>query len=95
MSERAEIAEEKLEIALKALQFYADANHKSFDGDCIESGQKAQAAIEKIWSLYLEFEKDGNQWRAHKPDFVNLQESHAGFGATIIEAAKNYYEGLE
>jgi hypothetical protein len=29
---------------------------------------------------------DGNAWCAVKPDFINLQESHAGFGNTREEA---------
>lgn len=92
MSERAEIAEEKLEVALKALQFYADGKHRAFGGDCIEGGKKAQEALEEIWCLYLDLEMDGNQWCAKRRDFTNLQECHAGFGDTKIEAAKNYYE---
>ena len=31
-------------------------------------------------------EKDGNAWCAHREDFVNLQESDAGFGNTPGEA---------
>lgn len=29
---------------------------------------------------------DGDKWCAHRRDFVNLQESEAGFGATALEA---------
>ena len=94
MSERAEIAEEKLEIALKALQFYADGKHRAFDGDCIEGGRKAKEALEDIWTLYLDLEMDGNMWCAKGAEFVNLQESHAGFGKTKIEAAEAYYAGI-
>lgn len=92
MSERAEIAEEKLEIALTALQFYADGKHRAFGGDCIEGGHKAGQALEDIWCLYLDFEMDGDMWCAKRRDFINLQESHAGFGTTKIKAAQDYYE---
>ena len=30
----------------------------------------------------IRFVRDGNMWCAFMPDFVNLQESHAGFGET-------------
>jgi len=33
--------------------------------------------------------KDGNQWCAVGPDFINLQESPAGFGDTQKEAKIN------
>lgn len=32
------------------------------------------------------FEMDGNMWCAHRPDFVDLQQSVAGFGATKLDA---------
>ena len=31
-------------------------------------------------------EMDGNQWCAHRQDFVNLQESPIGFGDTCLES---------
>ena len=37
--------------------------------------------------------KDGDVWCAVKPDFVNLQESPAGFGTTPEEARHNLREG--
>ncbi len=33
--------------------------------------------------------KDGDQWCCTYPDFVNLQESLAGFGETAFEAMAN------
>lgn len=36
--------------------------------------------------------KDGDQWCAVSPDFVNLQESSAGFGETPDEARLNLGE---
>lgn len=40
------------------------------------------------------FEKDGNQWCAHKKDFKNLQESPCGFGDTCLEASANLCKSL-
>ena len=37
-------------------------------------------------------EKDGNQWCAHREDFVNLQESIAGFGYTETQALAELLE---
>lgn len=93
--ERAEVAEDKLEMALKALQFYADAEHRAFGGDCIEDGEKARQALEDIWCLNLDLEMDGGMWCAKGHDFINLQESHAGFGKTRREAAEAYYAGAD
>lgn len=37
------------------------------------------------YSIYL----DGNMWCAVDSDFINLQESNAGFGTTPVEALTN------
>ena len=37
-------------------------------------------------------EKDGNQWCAHREDFINLQESIAGFGNTETQALAELLE---
>jgi len=42
-----------------------------------------------IEELNIRYEKDGNMWCATRPDFINLQESAAGFGATKLEANKD------
>jgi hypothetical protein len=34
----------------------------------------------------VDLEIDGNQWCAHRTDFVNLQESPAGFGESKLLA---------
>ncbi len=39
-------------------------------------------------SFGITFEMDGNMWCAKEPDFVNLQESNAGFGSTKEEALR-------
>jgi hypothetical protein len=36
--------------------------------------------------LGLRVQRDGNQWCATRGDFDNLQESPAGFGATVLDA---------
>lgn len=41
-------------------------------------------AMEPIQKPHLV--RDGNQWRATMPGFINLQESNAGFGDTPNEA---------
>lgn len=38
--------------------------------------------IEPIYTLHM----DGNAWLATRSDFVDLQESLSGFGATPVEA---------
>lgn len=42
----------------------------------------------------LVFSRDGNMWCAHRPDFVNLQESPCGFGETKREAAGELCKAL-
>lgn len=37
---------------------------------------------------------DGNQWCAHRKDFINLQESPAGFGLTKLEAMAELCKAL-
>lgn len=39
------------------------------------------------WNSDIDVKLDGNAWFAVGPDFINLQESDAGFGATPNEAA--------
>ena len=39
--------------------------------------------------------KDGNQWCATYSDFINLQESEAGFGDTQIEAIQELMKNKE
>lgn len=34
----------------------------------------------------ISIDRDGNEWRANRSDFVNLQESPAGFGVTCLRA---------
>lgn len=41
------------------------------------------------------YELDGNQWMARYDDFINLQESPAGFGDTHKEAKKNLREQMK
>ena len=40
------------------------------------------------------YEIDGNQWCAHFDDFINLQESHAGFGDTKEQALEELMENV-
>lgn len=42
------------------------------------------------WNTGINVIKDGDAWCAHGPDFINLQESHAGFGDTPKDAVKAY-----
>lgn len=42
------------------------------------------------WNTGIQVMKNGNQWCAHGPDFVNLQESPSGWGDTPNEAALDY-----
>jgi len=41
------------------------------------------------------YELDGNQWCAHHINFINLQESPAGFGDTKKQAKKNLLEQIK
>lgn len=38
------------------------------------------------------FKLDGNMWFAHGTDFINLQESRAGFGETLDEALEDLFK---
>lgn len=42
------------------------------------------------WNGDINVIKDGNAWMAHGSDFINIQESHVGFGDYPSEAVKNY-----
>jgi hypothetical protein len=55
----------------------------------------AKNALEDILSFELEFKMDGNMWCCHAHDFINLQESNAGFGESKREAASDYYSRLD
>lgn len=52
----------------------------------------AQIFIEKAG---LDSQIDGDQWCVHAKDFINLQESWAGFGTTIFEALCDYHKNLQ
>jgi hypothetical protein len=39
-------------------------------------------------------QKDGSQWMASRKDFVNVQESVVGFGASVYEALAELAKGL-
>lgn len=39
-------------------------------------------------------EKDGNEWCAHKQDFIDLQASPAGFGRSKLDAMADLAKGL-
>ena len=42
------------------------------------------------WNAGINVIKDGNSWMAHGNDFINIQESHVGFGNTPANAVKEY-----
>lgn len=42
------------------------------------------------WNTDILVELDGNSWCAHSDDFINLQESIAGFGDTPRDAVADY-----
>lgn len=43
----------------------------------------------KWWNTGVQVFKDGDQWCAVNADFINLQESNAGFGAVPQDAVDN------
>ena len=49
---------------------------KCDDSDAVHYAARVRCTIEQ----------DGNQWCAKRKDFINLQESPAGFGDTALEA---------
>lgn len=51
----------------------------------------------KMYAEYIgaNIQMDGNSWRATRKDFVNLQKSPAGFGATALEALAELYKELK
>ena len=42
----------------------------------------------------VDIELDGGSWCAHRQDFINLQESNAGFGETILDALAHLCKDL-
>lgn len=38
----------------------------------------------------IQYKRDGNQWCCHDSEFINLQESNAGFGDTKQEALADF-----
>lgn len=59
-------------------------NGRFFVLDDDPSGPNGWHAIVKLKDINLV--KDGNAWMATRKDFVNLQESNAGFGDTQEDA---------
>lgn len=47
------------------------------------------------WDKGINVILDGNAWCATGPEFVNLQESNAGFGATPREAVAELLKAIE
>jgi len=45
--------------------------------------------VPEWWNSNVNIQRDGDSWMASFDDFVNLQESVAGFGATPDEAVKD------
>jgi hypothetical protein len=43
-------------------------------------------------SIIFEFELDGDQWCCHLVNFINFEESPAGFGNTRKEALESFLE---
>jgi hypothetical protein len=52
--------------------------HTGFVVEQWERIKQEYAAMESDKTIIIK--KDGNKWCAHREDFVNLQESNAGFG---------------
>lgn len=46
------------------------------------------------WETEIDVFKDGDQWCATMADFINLQESPAGFGDTPAKAVQNLADNL-
>lgn len=42
------------------------------------------------WDSGINVIKDGNEWAAYGPDFINIQESDVGFGSTPADAVRMY-----
>jgi hypothetical protein len=66
---------------------------RCFGSDCFNSPSNPISNLGPApswWNSGINVIKDGNAWVAHGPEFVNLQESHVGFGNTPREAVKEY-----
>jgi hypothetical protein len=71
-------------IAVEALAL--GANKTRIDELAHKWGLTDEDAQEFANRAKLQVFKDGNKWCATFADFINLQESQAGFGSTAIEA---------
>lgn len=54
--------------------------------ECVAAFKPLADAAQKVLESRVILTMDGNKWCAHRPDFINLQESLAGFGDTEIDA---------
>jgi hypothetical protein len=43
----------------------------------------------------IKYFKDGDQWCCTGDDFIDLQESIAGFGETKVKAKEDFFKNLE
>jgi len=43
------------------------------------------------WNTGIQVMKDGTAWCAHDKDFINIQESHTGWGDTPQKAVDNFF----
>lgn len=56
---------------------------------CPESRNRESRPFPSWWNTDINVQLDGNAWSATRDGFINLQESHAGFGDTPQEAVDN------
>ncbi len=69
--------------------------HKDY---CINSSMSFACGPEPYpdwWNKEINVIPDGNQWCATGPDFINLQESDAGFGDKPRDAVADYYQTIK
>lgn len=69
------------------------------DKECVDKLAAKWGCTDEDADMYcsvigVDVEMDGNAWCAHRQDFINLQESNAGFGETILEALSELCKDL-
>jgi len=80
--------QEVVERVFGAMSIVPEDRYNSVTLDYLNSSKEIKSRKARA-PLDITVQKDGDAWMAFRSDFINLQESHAGFGATPSDAIKD------
>lgn len=77
----------KLLCCYRCKRIFDDPSEKE---TCVCDYKRLEQGELKEEPITIIIERDGSMWFAHRPDFVDLQESIVGWGACPKEATENF-----